>query len=107
METKQNSMSTPKQVIEQAKKADTRDPRGIAQRAEKYLQSTGIADTAVFGPEAEFFIFDNVQFDSKPNGTFYSVDGAEGIWNTGREEMPNLGYKIRHKEGYFPVAPLD
>src|SRR5438477_10294310 len=84
-----------------------RDPRGIAQRAEKYLASTGIADTAVFGPEAEFFIFDNVQFDSGPNGTFYSVDGEEGIWSTGKEEMPNLGYKIRHKEGYFPVAPLD
>src|SRR5438309_3591380 len=89
------------------KEAYTRDPRGIAQRAEKYLQSTGLADTAVFGPEAEFFIFDNVQFDSKPNGTFYSVDGAEGIWNTCREEMPNLGYKIRHKEGYFPVSPSD
>src|SRR5207253_5404661 len=89
------------------KEAYTRDPRGIAQRAEKYLQSTGLADTAVFGPEAEFFIFDNVQFDSKPNGTFYSVDGAEGVWNTGREEMPNLGYKLRHKEGYFPVPPAD
>jgi len=85
----------------------TRDPRGIAQRAEKYLASTGIADTAVFGPEAEFFIFDNVQFDSKSNGTFYSVDSEEAIWNTGREEMPNLGNKIRHKEGYFPVAPAD
>src|SRR5438034_5930048 len=84
-----------------------RDPRGIAQRAEKYLASTGIADSAVFGPEAEFFIFDNVQFDSKSNGTFYSVDSEEAIWNTGREEMPNLGYKIRHKEGYFPVGSAD
>src|SRR5213595_2992414 len=84
-----------------------RDPRGIAQRGEKYLQSTGIADTAVFGPEAEFFIFDNVQFDHKPNGTFYSVDSEEAIWNSGRDEMPNLGNKIRHKEGYFPVAPVD
>ena len=84
-----------------------RDPRGIAQRGEKYLQSTGLADTAVFGPEAEFFIFDNVQFDSKPNGTFYSVESEEGVWNTGRDEMPNLGYKIRHKEGYFPVGPAD
>src|SRR5262245_21885634 len=89
------------------KEAYNRDPRGIAQRAEQYLQSTGLADTAVFGPEAEFFIFDNVQFDAKANGTFYSVDSEEGIWNTGREEMPNLGYKIRHKEGYFPVAPAD
>src|SRR5213596_3514302 len=84
-----------------------RDPRGIAQRAEKHLASTGIADAAYFGPEAEFFIFDNVQFDHKPNGTFYSVDGEEGIWNTGKDEMPNLGNKIRHKEGYFPVAPSD
>ncbi len=89
------------------KEAYNRDPRGIAQRAEKYLQSTGIADAAVFGPEAEFFIFDDVRFDARPNGTFYSVDGAEAIWNSGREEMPNLGYKIRHKEGYFPVAPAD
>src|SRR5215472_12275970 len=84
-----------------------RDPRGIAQRGEKYLNSTGVADTAVFGPEAEFFVFDNVQFDAKPNGTFYSVDSEEAIWNTGRDEMPNLGNKIRHKEGYFPVAPAD
>ena len=84
-----------------------RDPRGIAQRGEAYLKSTGIADSAVFGPEAEFFIFDNVQFDSKSNGTFYSVDSEEAVWNTGRDEMPNLGYKIRHKEGYFPVGPVD
>ncbi len=84
-----------------------RDPRGIAQKAERHLVSTGIADEAFFGPEAEFFIFDNVQFDSKSNGTFYSVDSVEGVWNTGREEAPNLGYKIRHKEGYFPVAPAD
>ena len=84
-----------------------RDPRGIAQRGEAYLQSTGVADAAFFGPEAEFFIFDNVQYDARANGTFYSVDSDEGIWNTGREEMPNLGYKVRHKEGYFPVSPMD
>lgn len=84
-----------------------RDPRGIAQRGEDYLKSTGVADTAVFGPEAEFFIFDNVQFDSRANGTSYLVDSEEAIWNSGRDEMPNLGYKIRHKEGYFPVAPQD
>src|SRR6266702_3544575 len=87
--------------------AYTRDPRGMAQRAEKYLASTGMADEAVFGPEAEFFVFDNVQFDSKSNGTFYSVDSEEAIWNTGRDEGPNLGNKIRHKEGYFPVGPAD
>jgi glutamine synthetase len=85
----------------------SRDPRGMAQKAEKYLVSTGLADQAFFGPEAEFFIFDNVQFDSKTNGTFYSIDSEEGIWNTGRDEMPNLGNKIRHKEGYFPVPPAD
>ncbi|MBM3878150.1 MAG: type I glutamate--ammonia ligase [Verrucomicrobia bacterium] len=85
----------------------SRDPRGIAQKAEKYLASTGTADSAVFGPEAEFFIFDNVQFDQKSNGCFYTVDSEEAVWNTGREEMPNLGYKIRHKEGYFPVSPAD
>jgi glutamine synthetase len=89
------------------KETYTRDPRGIAQRGEKYLLSTGLADTAVFGPEAEFFIFDNVQFDAKSNGTFYSLDSEEAIWNSGRDEAPNLGNKIRHKEGYFPVAPLD
>jgi len=89
------------------KEAYTRDPRGIAQRGEKYLASTGLADAAVFGPEAEFFIFDDVQYDSRNNGTFYSVDSEEAAWNMGREEMPNLGYKIRFKEGYFPVGPTD
>jgi glutamine synthetase len=89
------------------REAYTRDPRGIAQKAESHLAGTGIADSAVFGPEAEFFIFDNVQFDTKSNGTFYSVDSGEAIWNTGRDELPNLGNKIRHKEGYFPVAPAD
>jgi len=88
-----------------------RDPRGIAKKAEAYLKSTGIADTAYFGPEAEFFIFDSVSFDSTSNSTFYRVDSIEGIWNRGREReengTPNLGYKIRHKEGYFPVAPTD
>jgi len=89
------------------KEAYNRDPRGMAQRAEHYLQSTGLADAAYFGPEAEFFIFDNVQFDAKSNGTFYSVDSEEGIWNSGREELTNLGYKIRHTAGSFPVAPAD
>ncbi len=89
------------------KESYNRDPRGIAQRAEKFLASTGIADQAFFGPEAEFFIFDNVQYDHRSNGTFYSVDSEEAVWNTGRDEMPNLGYKIRHKEGYFPVGPTD
>ena len=84
-----------------------RCPRNIAQKALAYLLSTGIADQAYFGPEAEFFIFDDVRFDSKPNGTFYEIDSMEGRWNSGRDEMPNLGYKPRFKEGYFPVAPTD
>jgi len=85
----------------------SRDPRGIAQKGERYLASTGVADAAFLGPEAEFFIFDNVQYDAKSNGCYYSVDSEEAAWNTGRDEMPNLGYKIRHKEGYFPVSPAD
>src|SRR3989441_2939018 len=83
------------------REAYNRDPRGIAQRGEKYLQSTGLADSAVFGPEAEFFIFDDVQFDHRSNGTFYAIDSEEAIWNTGRAEGPNLSYKVWHKEGYF------
>ena len=85
----------------------TRCPRNIAQKAEAYLISTGIADTVYYGPEAEFFIFDDVRFDSRPNGSFYMVDSVEGRWNSGREENPNLGYKPRYKEGYFPVPPTD
>jgi glutamine synthetase len=85
----------------------SRCPRNIAQKAEAYLLSTGIADTVYYGPEAEFFIFDDVRFDSQPNGSFYVVDSIEGKWNSGREENPNLGYKPRFKEGYFPVPPTD
>ncbi|HOX04567.1 MAG TPA: type I glutamate--ammonia ligase [Candidatus Paceibacterota bacterium] len=90
-----------------AKEAYLRDPRGIAHRAERYLLATGLADTAVFGPEAEFFVFDNIQFDNRTNGSSYLIDSEEAAWNAGRDEMPNLGYKIRYKEGYFPVAPAD
>ena len=85
----------------------SRDPRYIAQKAEAYLKSTGIGDTAFIGPEAEFFIFDDVRFASEANGDFYELDSVEGTWNTGRDEVPNLGYKPRHKEGYFPVPPTD
>ena len=85
----------------------SRDPRYIAKKAEAYLQSTGLADTCFFGPEAEFFIFDGVRFDVKGHEAFYSVDSGEAIWNSGREEGPNLGHKIRSKEGYFPVQPQD
>ncbi len=89
------------------KEGYSRDPRFIAQKAEAYLKSTGIGDTAFFGPEPEFFIFDDVRYASSANQSFYSVDSSEGIWNTGREEYPNLGYKPRHKEGYFPCSPTD
>ncbi len=85
----------------------TRDPRNIAQKAEAYLKSTGIADTAYFGPEAEFFIFDDIRYDSQQNCGYYFIDSGEGQWNTGRAEGPNLGYKARYKEGYFPVPPTD
>jgi len=85
----------------------SRDPRNIAQKAEAYLLSTGIGDAAYFGPEAEFFVFDDVRYRSDTNQAFYYVDSVEGSWNTGREESPNLGYKPRHKEGYFPVSPSD
>lgn len=84
-----------------------RDPRGVAIKAEAYLKSTGIADTAYFGPEAEFFVFDDVRYETKANSSFYSVDSNEAIWNQGKDENPNLGYKIRHREGYLPVGPAD
>ena len=85
----------------------TRDPRNIARKAVNYLKSTGIADTCYIGPEAEFFIFDDVRFDQNPHEGYFFVDSIEGEWNRGREENPNLGYKLRHKEGYFPVPPAD
>ena len=85
----------------------SRDPRNIAKKAEAYLKSSGVADVAYFGPEAEFFIFDDIRFDSTENSSYYYVDSTEGQWNTGRSEGPNLGYKPRYKEGYFPVPPMD
>jgi len=84
-----------------------RDPRFTAIKAERYLQTSGVGDAAYFGPEAEFFVFDDVRYDSTPNACYYFVDSAEGHWNTGRVENPNLGYKIRPGEGYFPVPPAD
>lgn len=85
----------------------SRDPRHIAKKAEVYLKRTGIGDTAYIGPEAEFFIFDDIRFESSKNRAFFEIDSIEGNWNTGREEGPNLGYKPRPKEGYFPVPPMD
>jgi glutamine synthetase len=88
----------------------SRDPRYIAQKAEKHLKSTGLADTSYWGPEIEFFIFDSIRFGQGPNEGFYHIDSEEGAWNTGKEGANgagNLGYKIRYKEGYFPVPPMD
>jgi len=85
----------------------SRDPRNIAKKAEAFLKASGVADVAYFGPEAEFFVFDDIRFDSTENSCYYFVDSAEGQWNTGRSEGPNLGYKPRYKEGYFPVPPMD
>ncbi len=89
------------------REAYSRDPRNIAQKAEAFLKSTGIGDTAYFGPEPEFFIFDDIRYSQGANHGYYFIDSSEGAWNTGREECPNLGYKPRHKEGYFPVPPID
>lgn len=85
-----------------------RDPRQIVKKAIAYMQSTGIADTAYFGPEAEFFIFDDVRYEQTSNSAFYMIDSNEANWNSGRDEGgSNLGYKIRPKEGYFPALPTD
>jgi glutamine synthetase len=85
-----------------------RDPRWIARRAEMYLQNSGIADTAYFGAEAEFFIFDSVRFDQNQHSGFYYIDAEEGRWNSGNGKgKQNLGYRPRYKEGYFPVPPTD
>jgi glutamine synthetase len=85
-----------------------RCPRTILKKAVAHLQSTGVADSAFFGPEAEFFIFDDVRFDTREHESFYHVDSIEGQWNTGRQEAGgNLGFKPRHKEGYFPTPPTD
>jgi glutamine synthetase len=85
----------------------SRDPRNIAKKAEAHLKASGIGDVAYFGPEPEFFIFDDIRFDQTSNSGYYFLNSSEGIWNSGRDEGPNLGYKPRHKEGYFPVPPTD
>ena len=90
----------------------SRDPRNVARKSVNYLKSTGIADTCFIGPEAEFFIFDDVRYDQKPNEGYYHIDSSEGEWNRGKNtkaagDGSNLGYKLRYKEGYFPVPPAD
>jgi glutamine synthetase len=86
----------------------SRDPRFITKKAVEYLKGTGIADTAYFGPEAEFYIFDSIRFDQNQHSSYHYIDAVEGVWNSGREEEGgNKGYKPRYKEGYFPVPPMD
>ncbi len=85
----------------------SKDPRHVANKAANYLTATGIADVAYFGPEAEFFIFDDVRYRQSANEAFFSVDSVEAAWNTGRNETPNLANKVRQKGGYFPVPPTD
>lgn len=85
----------------------SRDPRYVAQKAEAYLQASGIADVAYFGPEAEFYIFDDVRFHQDSHSSSHSIDSIEGFWNSARAENPNQGYKIPYKRGYFPVPPSD
>jgi glutamine synthetase len=88
--------------------AYSRDPRNVARKAETYLRGSGVADTAYFGPEAEFYVFDDVRFETKQNASFYYIDSEAGAWNTGRvEDGGNRGYKVRYKGGYFPVPPVD
>ncbi len=84
-----------------------KDPRYVATKAEEYLKKTGLGDTAYFGTELEFFIFDDVRYEFSPNHAFHSVDSVESEWNSGEDEVPNLGHKIRYKEGYFPTSPND
>ncbi len=85
----------------------SRNPRNVARKAVNYLKSTGVADTCYIGPEAEFFIFDDARFEQNQHEGYYHLDSIEGQWNRGRKESPNLGNKLRYKEGYFPVPPAD
>jgi glutamine synthetase len=89
------------------RKPYSRDPRYIAKKADAYLKSTGLADTSYWGPEMEFFIFDDVRYSQNECSGFYYINSDEAAWNSGRDEKPNLGYKIKYKEGYFPVPPHD
>ena len=85
----------------------SRDPRYVASKAEAYLQTTGVADTAYFGPEAEFFIFDDIRFSQNAYSAMYKIDSVEGAWNSDKDENPNLGHKPRYKGGYYPLPPVD
>jgi glutamine synthetase len=85
----------------------TRDPRNVSRKAVNYMKASGVADVAYIGPELEFFVFDSIRYDQNQHSGYYFIDSDEGAWNTGRADGPNLGYKLRYKEGYFPVPPSD
>ncbi len=108
--TKDPTLSLIANISDPITRADyTRDPRNISRKAEAYLKTTGIGDTAFFGPEPEFFIFDSLRYDTTQNSSYYYIDSNEGNWNSGREggvkEGANLGFKVKNKAGYFPVPP--
>src|ERR1700677_3754353 len=110
--TKDPTLSIIANISDPITRADyTRDPRNISRRAEAYLKTTGIGDTAFFGPEPEFFIFDSLRYDTTQNSSYYYIDSNEGNWNSGKEggvkEGANLGFKVKNKAGYFPVPPVD
>ncbi|HXY74297.1 MAG TPA: type I glutamate--ammonia ligase [Dehalococcoidales bacterium] len=94
-------------VKDTAGNAYDRDPRYVAKKAEEYLKSSGIGDVSYWGPELEFFIFNSIRFEQNAHVGFYEIESDEGIWNSADDAEPNLGYRPRHKEGYFPVAPTD
>ncbi|HEX9015089.1 MAG TPA: type I glutamate--ammonia ligase [Chloroflexota bacterium] len=96
-------------IVDPTKRAPySRDPRYVARKAEAYLAKTGVATTSYWGPEAEFYIFNDIRFDQTSHSGFYFIDSEEGIWNSGQDgAKPNLGFRPRYKEGYFPVPPMD
>lgn len=94
-------------VKEPGLKEYSRDPRGVARRAERYLRETGIADVSYWGPELEFFIFDSVRFQTGPDASFYYIESGEAHWNLGRGDLPNNGYKVKYQQGYFRALPID
>ncbi len=110
--TKEPTLSIICTIQDPITRADySRDPRNVARKAEAYLKATGVGDVAYFGPEPEFFIFDSVRFDTTQNSSYHFIESNEGNWNSGRETAIkgglNLGYKVKNKEGYFPVPPTD
>ncbi|MGH7805377.1 MAG: type I glutamate--ammonia ligase [Candidatus Binatia bacterium] len=106
--TKDSTLSVIGNVVDPITKEEySRDPRAIARKAEAYLKTTGVGDVAYFGPEPEFFIFDDIRYDQNQHEGYYHLDSSEARWNTGRSENPNLGFKVRYKEGYFPCPPAD